>query len=280
MAIKIEITEIPPMPQSMMQVIQFDPLSDTASSSHLERIILPDKGMTASIMRIANSAYYGQSGKVKTLQDAITLLGLKATKNLVILLNGQEIFGRLQADTFRLLVHESSILAALIAIDISKPLGQVAVRDEAFIFSLLHNIGMSVIALNARSEYERVLNSYLHSGGSLPLLEQQQLGTDHMAVGLEVFKKWKLPEGAHDIVFEYDFDPTMADQKSALHRVVSLAVLLARRILALPDDEEAGAREEAVLKSFGKDRAVTGAFDGAWYNMIQDHPFYQLAMEL
>ncbi len=84
--IDLQDIQIPPLSTVTVRVMQFDPLGENASSQGLEQIVAPDEGVCSDLLRIANSAYYGRSGRVKTLRDAITLLGLKTVKNLVILL--------------------------------------------------------------------------------------------------------------------------------------------------------------------------------------------------
>ena len=83
-SIKLEDINIPPLPSIAHKVLLFegDPVS---GSSELEQIILPDKSICADILRIANSAFYARSKKVQTIRDAITLLGLKTIKNIVML---------------------------------------------------------------------------------------------------------------------------------------------------------------------------------------------------
>lgn len=277
---KLEVTDIPAMPQIVLQVIRFDPMDPKASSDALEKIISPDKGMTASIMRVANSVYYGQSGKVKILKDAVTLLGLKATKNLVLLLTGGEMFGRLKSESFRLLIHEMSILTALVGLDISKPLGVPALRDECFLYGLLHNIGMSVIALNATKEYEQLLSGFMNQKGSLVELEEKHLETNHKKIGIQVFEKWKMPEEGSGIIAKYDFSPDQVQDQTDLTKIISISANIVRRMLALPEFPDAQQREQAVLESFGKDSKVSAGFGGEYYGLIQEHPFYELAMEI
>ena len=83
-AVKLEELNVPPLPSVAHKVLLFE--GDTVSgSSELEQIILPDKSICADILRMANSAYYARAKKIQTIKDAITLLGLKTIKNIVML---------------------------------------------------------------------------------------------------------------------------------------------------------------------------------------------------
>ncbi|MCB1173633.1 MAG: HDOD domain-containing protein [Leptospiraceae bacterium] len=276
----IEINHIPAMPNLALEVLRFNPNAQDASSARLDSIIRPDKGMASNIMRIANSAYYGQSGRVKTLKDAITLLGLKATKNLVLLIAGSEMFGRLKNDAFRLYIHERSILSALVALDLCRPLGTASLRDEAFLAGLLHNTGMSIIALNAPGAYELLLTMIQERGGDLIEQEEKVIGTNHKVVGLQAFDQWQMPPEQRAVLEHYDCAPTVAGSMDPLIRICSLAVVVVKRLQKQAADEIDLEREKRILASFHRDVAATAAFDESYYTLIQDHPFYSQAMNI
>jgi hypothetical protein len=67
--IQFDESKIPPLPAVAARVMQFDPGSPNSSIATLERIISPDQGISAELLRVSNSAYYGRSGSIKTLRD-------------------------------------------------------------------------------------------------------------------------------------------------------------------------------------------------------------------
>ena len=140
--------QIPPLSLVVTNVIRFDPDDPNASIEHLQQIIAPDKGISAELLKIANSALYGRSGRIKTLREAITLLGVKTVKNIVLLLTTKAMNGRLNRPIFQRYLREWPILSALVALDLCGPLRLRTLREEAFLTALLHKIGMTVIALN------------------------------------------------------------------------------------------------------------------------------------
>jgi len=97
---------VPPLPQVILQVIQYDHNSPTANPQDIEKIVSPDKGISAEILKVANSAYYGRSGKVKLLRDATSLLGLKALKNLIIFLGTKNLNEKIKTPILKnMLIH-------------------------------------------------------------------------------------------------------------------------------------------------------------------------------
>jgi CheY-like chemotaxis protein len=92
---------IPPLPAVAIKVTTFDTSNPSGGSEELEKIISPDKSITTDIMKIANSAFYGRSGKVHSLKDAITLLGMKTVKNLVLLQSNKQFNKNLKGEVFQ-----------------------------------------------------------------------------------------------------------------------------------------------------------------------------------
>ena len=268
---KLEITQMPPLPTVMLQLIRFDPSNPENDAEALERLLQPDKGATADVLRIANSAYYGRSGKIKDLRGAITLMGVKGVKNLVVLLSTKNLQGKLKGDAFKTHLTLFPILSALIAVDLSKPAGHVALRDDAFVGALLAKMGMTVIALNDQVGYQSVLEQ-----GAQPLAaaERAEFETDHIAVGGELFALWKLPEQLVSILNEHA--RPAAEVSDPLPRLVGLCMQYSARMLGLVAlySEERVAELEQSLAISGD---VSAGFGADYFENIKQHPFYEQA---
>ena len=148
---------IPPLPIVAIKVMSFDTDNPAGGSEELEKIISPDKAITTDIMKIANSAYYGRSGKVQTLREAITLLGMKTVKNLVMLKSNKQFTKTLNGEIYQKQLHELPVLTALIAFDLTNPLRLKRIREEVFLSGLLQKIGMTILALNFPTRYSELL---------------------------------------------------------------------------------------------------------------------------
>ncbi|MCB1326974.1 MAG: HDOD domain-containing protein [Spirochaetales bacterium] len=273
-----EITEIPPLPTVTMEVMRFDPMAESASSASLERIVAGDKGISSNILKVANSAFFGRSGSVKSLRDAITLLGLKAARNLIILLATKELFGRLKAVAYRSLLHEYPIVCALSGLDVCKPLGLLALREEAFTCGLLHNIGMSVLALNTGEKYKAIAERANREPVQLHELEMAAFGKDHHEIGEKLFENWKLPETYRKAVVGYNYQPEEVPQLDDLVCVTGLASMITRRLVGLPELPQTAEKISAVLKRYGKPEDVLEAFNDDYYQVLKEHPFYQMGV--
>jgi HD-like signal output (HDOD) protein len=267
------LDSIPPLPTVMARVMKFDPMGKDAGSQAMENIISPDMGISAELMRVANSTFYGRSGKVQTLRDAITLLGLKAVKNLVIFLSTKGMTAMLKGDTFKKYLLEYPIVSALVAQDLIKPLESRENPEEAFLAGLFHRIGMSVLALKHRAEYSRLLGS-MKQGDSLVDLERRAFGTNHLELGKLVCQKWLLPEQYVAIVSESGAEK----MDLPLLPLIVVASAIAKDLTGIQiTSEEADLRQKA-LEAYHMGPETISGFDAQYFAGIKSHPFYQQAM--
>ncbi len=191
---------IPALPDVVIKVMQYDYQSEKASTAEVARIISPDKGICTEILRVANSAYYGRSGKVKTMLDAVTLLGMKTLKNLVIFLGTKKLFGTTRDPVFVKYLQEYPILSALYARELTMPMKNEELSNTAFLGGLLHKVGMSVLAVTHGEHYSYLIQESFRNGFDIKELERKAYGTDHVAIGLAVAESWKLPTEIKQVI--------------------------------------------------------------------------------
>lgn len=187
--------KLPAFPGAVAEVIRL--LSDeTADNDRIAAVLQRDQGLTAQVLKMANSAFYGVSRRVSTVKQALLVLGRNAVRSLVVAVASQEFLGRPQPgymlDRGELWQHSmaTGIAAALIA-------GRVHYRpaDEAFVAGLLHDIGKVVLSefLAQRSEE---LTAKLGGDGELISfieLERELLHIDHATLGGLLLERWQLP---------------------------------------------------------------------------------------
>jgi len=266
---------IPPLPMVVNSIMRFDTSSKDASSQSLENIIAPDKGIAGEILRVANSTFYGRSGKVQSLKDAITLLGLKAVRNLVIFLSTKGLIASLKGDVFKKYLHEYPIVAALVAQDLVRPLGAKEKPEEVFLAGLFHRIGMTVLALKYRREYEQLLNEWKPEF-DLPQMELARFQIDQLELGRIVCEKWNLPSRS---VFVASRHGKTLDTSVQMFPIVVIAGYVAKRFtgLGVPDSEQK--MTEVALQVFGKKMAdITAFLAPTYFDLLKHHPFYEQAV--
>jgi HD-like signal output (HDOD) protein len=181
------------------------------SSSDIGQVISQDPALTARMLRIANSPYYGYSTEIDTVSRAVTILGIKAIRDLVIATSTSKVFNGLPNDLISMdNFWRHSIYCGLAAKILSEQYKK-GKGEAVFISGLLHDMGQLAI-FNKVPELARealLLAMEGNEESDLYLYERQIMGFDHMQVGGALAKKWKLPESLQECV-EFHHEPTKA----------------------------------------------------------------------
>ncbi|RME97901.1 MAG: HDOD domain-containing protein [Chloroflexi bacterium] len=169
--------------------------SPNASIKRVGQIISQDMGMTAKILQLVNSAFFGLRRRVSDPTQAVMLLGLDTVKALVLSVH---IFSQFSGATvggvsLPLLQEHSMAVAALAKkISVAEQADQPQV-DFAFTAGLLHDVGRLVLAANLPQAYNRAL-ALVDDETSLLQAEQQVFGATHPQVGAYLLGIWGLPD--------------------------------------------------------------------------------------
>jgi putative nucleotidyltransferase with HDIG domain len=187
------VDELPEVPQTALRVIQLlnDPDTDVTS---LADVISSDQALTAKVLRLCNSVYYGLSRKVTTISEAVMIIGFSSIKSLVMMITTQSTLNKgllgykLNAGDF----WEHSIGTAEICRYLAVELKHDE-PEECFIAGLIHDIGKMVLNQYALPEVYKATN--LHQKESIPIYEAEQkiLNFDHAAIGGALAERWNFP---------------------------------------------------------------------------------------
>lgn len=186
---------------------------DTTTAGEIERLISSDAALSAKILRVVNSAYYGLSGQVSSLGQAVVILGMQQIRNLVLsisalsLLKGRTPELRNLQESFWM--HSFATAACAQAIARHKRFGA---RETEMVYTagLLHDIGKLFLFCNHSDSYLEVMNYARTHPCELKESEHQILGVGHEEVGLELARNWHFPEplalliGRHEGPFDGD----------------------------------------------------------------------------
>lgn len=219
-------------------------VDDPASSmADLARVIGADPGLTARLLKLANSAFFGMSARVDTVSTAVNLLGMQQVHDLVLATSITQTFAHVSSKVmdmprfWRQSVH-CGVLARQLA-------GACNVLDgeRLFVAGLLHDVGhllmyqgVPELAQAARVQAEQE---------DMPLfrVERGLLGFDYAQVGAALMRAWKLPRGLEEAV-EFHPEPARAESFPREVCLVHIAAHLAAP--ALPDGRPASAGEAAI----------------------------------
>lgn len=273
---RMATVEIPPLPTVLGQVLQYDHTSEKASAQGMEQLIAPDKAISSDILRVANSTYYGRSGTVKSLKDGVTLLGLKATKNLILFLSTKVMTSALKGATFQKYLNEYPIISALVSKDLAHMLGHKNLEDEVFLAALLRNIGMSILAVNKKDHYSYMIEQAENNKFDLAQLEKSAYKMDHYQAAKDACEAWKLPSEITEAISVKR--SSVSNSHDMITKISILATILARQMLDIPltaDDKKAQAGLTSMLGLEGK---LDSFLKPEYLEKLQKHPYYQMAV--
>lgn len=191
---------IPPCPASLTSIMR-EINRPSASVNTLAHLISRDAGIAGPLLKLANSPFIGLRSKVTSIFQAINLLGMRNTLNLVqnIALR-QSLGGGLQSfEKF----WERSSLTATIAEKIAAKFHPVS-RDDAYITALFHDCGIPVLMMKF-PEYRETVMAQCKQGKSICDVENDVFFTSHTVVGNLLTRSWLLsPHICKAILYHHD----------------------------------------------------------------------------
>jgi HD-like signal output (HDOD) protein len=160
-------------------------------SNQLTRIILKDVGLTSQMLQVANSVLYNRSGRpILTVAHAVTLLGWETVRNLVSTVRYIEHFANRSPGLRELMLL--SVLSAVhgreLAVSIGYPL-----PEEAYLCSLLRNLGEVLIACHYPNEYSQIILAMHAEKVTARVACMRVLDFPWEDVGLRIAATWNLP---------------------------------------------------------------------------------------
>lgn len=191
-----KIDDFPPLPTVVSKVIQIN--ADPRSCiDDMQRVIQAELALTTSILKLANSSFFGFSRQISTLHEALVALGMNEVKNLILAKTMFQAFKvtRKKTDIFKPLeLWKHSFFCALATKTIAETVGEN--KNEFFIAGLIHDIGKLVMYQESHI-YEKLL-SMTEEKEHLVLysaqIEQELLDMDHGVLGMQLLKKWLFPQ--------------------------------------------------------------------------------------
>ncbi len=185
------INNLRPIPQvahRVMSIIE----NPKSSISDLSDVIVYDQSLTANILKICNSAYYGLPHKIDSLHQALVYMGMDQLADIVLLSGGAQNFKGKQEgyDLDEGELWKYSVSSALIARDLAERKGS---ENNHLIFTaaLLKDIGKLILSQFVADDYEKIADLVFMEGYSFNRAEREVFGIDHAELGGKVAESWE-----------------------------------------------------------------------------------------
>lgn len=227
-----KVGDLPAMPAVVSEVLRQTEDPKTAMEE-MSRTIQADPALTAKILRVSNSPYYGMKQYVGTLKLALVILGVREVRNIVL---GISVFETLKESGPALKTAQEiwtgSLRAASLTKNLCETLG-IALQGEEFISGLLHDIGKMVLLRQMGDSYGKVYNLFKQFPDRLHAAELQQFGFSNADAATALAVRWNLPQTLVDALWYQHPSPDRPINNAKDPRLAAL-VRIARA--ALQDD--------------------------------------------
>lgn len=215
-----QVTQIATLPEVTAKIIQIveDPKS---TARDLQNLIKHDVALSAKILKVVNSAFYGLPRQVSSVDRAIVLLGLSTVKNIAVatsmakLFSGNELSKRFTA---RQLWQHS--LACGVFCKLLAQARKMDNVDDLFVGGLMHDLGIVVEKQVFSKELAGVIEKASQDKADLCVQEFETFEADHQAFGIALATKWKFPH-LFQLTTGYHHQPLKASEQ--YHEITSLA---------------------------------------------------------
>lgn len=242
-----QIDTIPTLPDLYCELMET--LKTNDSLENVAEIVSKDVGMTAKILQVANSPFFGVSDKIDEVSQAIQILGLDMIQTLVL---SYQIFSKFDQETLKkfdlekVWGHGLLVGQRALAIAQSEKLSQ-EMENSCFTAGLLHELGILVMASNLPAEYEKTLE--LEKAGANRIeAEQETFGGTHLEVGAYLAALWGLSNPVVEAIAYFAYPSKCVESKVSPLTFIHVAKYL-EKILSNPESDMNGiALDETYLK--------------------------------
>lgn len=215
-----------------------------ADMMELAEVMQCDPAMSLQILRIANSAQYGYSGEIQTVEHAIVVLGFRAVRNLALSIAALSVFNEgTHAREARQQLWKHSLGCAAVARLLAPHFSRVT-PDEAFLAGIMHDVGKLVFFDIVPDQYANITENA--DSFSIIEVEDREFGVNHQQVGERCGDEWELPVEISDAI-TFHHAPQEARGSAELVKVICAANHLAHAwhigVQTQAEPESVGAEE-------------------------------------
>lgn len=260
-----------PVPQIVLKVIRM--IRDAnVSLQNISEELRKDQVLSAKVIRLANSAFWGIEREIDAIDRALIFLGEKQFLQLIISSSLEDFFP-VSENGYSLCkggIYRHALGTALVSEALARFSGTVP-SDIAYTAGLLHDIGKVVLDQKMAALYPLFYRRTQEDGIDMTIVEQEEFGIDHTETGAQLARDWSLPDNLIEVI-RFHHDPEEATNDPKLSHVVYLADLITSKFLAGQELERVNADKLGIrLKAVGiKPEAFPRLIDSIPDRIFQD----------
>lgn len=240
------LRDLPPLPAVVSRLLELTGRDET-TSSEVEEVVGADQAISAKLLRVVNSSYFGLPRQVSSIGQAVVILGFQQVRNLVLSVSALGAFTAKspRAREIQRECWEHAFGSASAAQEIArlKNLDQ-ADQETAFLGGLLHDVGKLFLFSNFAVNYAMIRSEAERKGVNIIELEQPVFGMTHPEIGQRLAVAWNFPEQLILVIGRHEGE--FAGEASPLLYCVHAADRLANAVAAGSGDWPDGTIAEPV----------------------------------
>lgn len=278
------IFDLPTLPTTVAKTIELVDNPNT-SARMLSQIISSDQALTAQILKLANSAYYGFPRKINTVPLAIVVIGMETLKNLVLSASVIDRFARYQHsmpfDIY--LFWEHAIGTAVASKMLARDLGY-EVTGEVFAAGLLHDLGKYIMSLYFKEDFSKVITRMIDEDNPMYMIEEDVFpGVNHSQIGAWLVEKWNFPTSII-MAIQYHHNPQKAGNYSKIASLIHFGDYLTKKLgVGYSGDMSTPVFDTFIMDEFSLKMNEEGEVDEPYYlkklekQITEDYSLFALA---
>lgn len=227
--ITMTIGELPASP-AIVSTIMGMTADLNSSVEDLGTALAADPALTAKVLKLSNSSFYGRSRSVSSIKEAILILGFYTLRSMVIASSTHSIYHRKDNAAFSEKLWSHSLASGMASRVVARHIRHPRI-EEIFIAGLLHDIGKIILGQKLMAVYDNIVKEVERSGRGFQTIELEKLGFDHSLVGATVLKKWNFPKELIDgVQYHHELRSQSEAEVAAIGDVVAFSNQLAKQI--------------------------------------------------
>ncbi|MEE9465718.1 MAG: HDOD domain-containing protein [Candidatus Neomarinimicrobiota bacterium] len=220
----MQVNDVASLPMIFMRIDE-SVNRPTSSMRDIAIIISEDMGLSARILRLANSAFYGYPRQIETITEALTIIGIREMRDLALATTIMGMFNNIPEQLLTTTSFWQHNVACGVAARILATHRRESNVEKFFVGGVLHDIGRLMLCQHAPEEMTSVLIHGETADKELVKIEKEILGIDHAALGGALMERWNLPDSLQEMV-AFHHRPSAAERFPEFAAIIHLANLI------------------------------------------------------
>lgn len=270
------VKDLPTIPAAALAVMR-EADSSTCTARSVADHISRDQALSARVLRLSNSAYYGLSRQVTDLQEAVVVLGMRSVRNLAVIAATYPWMSKpVSGYMLEPLAMWKHSFGVAVGSQLIAKKSAAADPDLAFTAGLLHNIGKVALSVWIDKKLAMMLNYANKDGLTFNEVERKIVGFDHCEIGAYLGEMWDLPPSLISPI-RYHHEPSLCEPNSLVVDCVHVADFLTMMLgLGLGGD---GLRYELDMRAIERLKISTEELDYLTADFIAAYENYTKLLE-